>query len=173
MSRTKSPRLDVDTTRERLEKLGLQHAAEQLTEQLSLAVKETASPHRLIDTLLEIEISQREERRVRTALRLSGLPTGQTLSNFDFGFQPSVDRGRIETLATCAWIRERSTLLLQGPPGVGKTHLVWQSPWESVRSRPASRSPSSDWTSSSPPCAATPTCPRTGSDGRSTTTSRF
>ncbi|MGH7566211.1 MAG: IS21-like element helper ATPase IstB, partial [Gemmatimonadota bacterium] len=38
-------------------------------------------------------------------------------------FQPSLERSRIETLATCAWIRERETLLLQGPPGVGKTHL--------------------------------------------------
>jgi len=47
-----------------------------------------------------------------------------TLSNFDFAFQPSVERSRIETLATCAWIRERESLLLQGPPGVGKTHLA-------------------------------------------------
>lgn len=56
-------------------------------------------------------------------MRLSGLPTGQTLGNFDFSFQPSVERSRIETLATCQWIRENRTLLLQGPPGVGKTHL--------------------------------------------------
>jgi DNA replication protein DnaC len=32
--------------------------------------------------------------------------------------------GAIETLATCAWIREGFTLLLQGPPGVGKTYLA-------------------------------------------------
>jgi len=35
-----------------------------------------------------------------------------------------VERSRIETLATCAWIRERESLLIQGPPGVGKTHLA-------------------------------------------------
>lgn len=60
------------------------------------------------------ELSARDERRVRTSLRLSGLPTGQTLGNFDFAFQPSVERTRIETLATCAWICERESLL---PPG--------------------------------------------------------
>ena len=47
-----------------------------------------------------------------------------TLSSFDFAFQPSIERGRIETLGTCSWIREHYTLLLQGPPGVGKTHLA-------------------------------------------------
>ena len=30
----------------------------------------------------------------------------------------------IETLATCQWVRENRTLLIQGPPGVGKTHLA-------------------------------------------------
>jgi DNA replication protein DnaC len=82
------------------------------------------SPHRFIDQLIGAELAFREERRVRTSLRLSGLPNGQTLANFDFAFQPSVERSRIETLATCAWIREKRTLLIQGPPGVGKSHLA-------------------------------------------------
>ena len=55
---------------------------------------------------------------------LSGLPTGQTLASFDFSFQPSIERSRIETLGTCQWIRENRTLLIQGPPGVGTTHLA-------------------------------------------------
>ena len=121
---TPRPRVDLDATRERLLKLGLQHAAEQLEERLSATVKESVSPHRFLDELLDLELSCREERRIKTALRLSGLPTGQTLGNFDFSFQPSVDRSQIETLGTCAWIREKYTLLLQGPPGVGKTHLA-------------------------------------------------
>jgi DNA replication protein DnaC len=118
------PRVDLDITRERLQRLGLPHAAEQLGERITTAVKETTSPHRFLDDLLDAELGAREERRVRTSLRLSGLPLGQTLANFEFSFQPSVDRSRIETLATCAWIREAFTLLLQGPPGVGKTHLA-------------------------------------------------
>jgi DNA replication protein DnaC len=46
-----------------------------------------------------------------------------TSGEFDFAFQPSLDRRRIDTLATCAFIREHTTLLVQGAPGVGKTHL--------------------------------------------------
>jgi DNA replication protein DnaC len=77
-----------------------------------------------VGCLLQAETHQREERRIKTSLRLSGLPTGQALANFDYAFQPSVEKSRIETLATCAWIRERETLLFQGPPGVGKSHLA-------------------------------------------------
>lgn len=117
-------KLDLDRTRERLLALGLTHAAESLDGVLSEAVKDDASPHLAIDALLEAEISIREARRVKTGLRLSSLPTGQTLAEFDFAFQPSVERSKIDLLATCAWVRQAETLLIQGPPGVGKTHLA-------------------------------------------------
>jgi DNA replication protein DnaC len=117
-------KLDLDRTRERLLALGLTHAAESLDGVLSEAVKDDASPHLAIDALLEAEISIREARRVKTGLRLSSLPTGHTLAEFDFAFQPSVERSKIDLLATCAWVRQAETLLIQGPPGVGKTHLA-------------------------------------------------
>jgi DNA replication protein DnaC len=122
--KTPRPKVDLDVTRERLGRLGLQYAAERLEEQVSEAVRDSVAPHRFLDQLLESEITQREERRIKTALKLSGLPIGQTLGTFDFSFQPTIDRSRIETLGTCAWIRECYTVLLQGPPGVGKTHLA-------------------------------------------------
>jgi len=118
------PKVDLDATRDRLVKVGLSHAAEQLDELISEAVQGNTSPHRFVDRLLEEELRYREERRIRTSLTLSGLPTGQTVANFDFAFQPSLERSRIETLATCQWIRENRTLLIQGPPGVGKSHLA-------------------------------------------------
>ncbi|HEX5011355.1 MAG TPA: IS21-like element helper ATPase IstB, partial [Planctomycetota bacterium] len=123
-TRDTSPRLDIDATKERLQRLGLFQAAETLGEQLSEAVKEELPPHLLLDRLLQSELVARDERRVRTSLRLSALPPGQTLGSFDFSFQPSIEKSRIETLGTCAWVREKQNLLLQGPPGVGKTHLA-------------------------------------------------
>jgi DNA replication protein DnaC len=118
------PKVDIDATMNRLQRVGLEHAANQLSEHLADAVKGELPPHALLDRLLDDELAFREERRIRTSLRLSGLPTGQTLASFDFAFQPNVERSRIETLATCAWLRAKETLLIQGPPGVGKTHLA-------------------------------------------------
>jgi DNA replication protein DnaC len=117
-------KLDIDRSRERLERLGLAYAAEALPEALSRSVKDAVVPQAFMDQLLDAELSAREERRIRTALKLSNLPTGQTLADFDFGFQPAIERSRVETLATGAWIRAAETLLIQGPPGVGKTHIA-------------------------------------------------
>jgi len=66
----------------------------------------------------------REERRVRTSLKLSGLPRGRTIEDFDFTFQRGVDKRRIEMLSTCEYARMRDNVLLLGPPGAGKTHLA-------------------------------------------------
>ena len=118
------PKLDIDTTRDRLMALGCMHAAEQLDQMLTEAVRQEVPAHNFLDRLLQAELSGREGRRVKTSLKLSNLPVGQTLENFDFAFQPAIERSRIDTLATCAWVRNGETVLVQGPPGVGKTHLL-------------------------------------------------
>ena len=113
------PKLDIDTTRERLMALGCSHAADQLEEMLTEAVRQEIPAHSFLDRLLQAELSGREARRVKTSLKLSNLPVGQTLENFDFAFQPAIERSRIDTLATCAWVRQAETVLIQGPPGPG------------------------------------------------------
>jgi DNA replication protein DnaC len=118
------PTQDVEGLSKRLAALDLEFAAEGLPEVLTQAAKEAWGPPAFLDALIRMELERREERRIRIALKISGLPPGQTLASFDFAFQPAVERSRIETLATCGWLREKGTLLIQGPPGVGKTHLA-------------------------------------------------
>ena len=108
----------------RLQALRLVFAAEQLADLVSESVKEDWSSIQFLDALIRLELERQEERRVAQAIRISHLPSGPTVSNFDFAYQPSVSRSQIEALATCQWLRDRQGLLLQGPPGVGKSHLA-------------------------------------------------
>ncbi len=118
------PVLDIDATRDKLIGLKCQYAADALDGLLSDAVRNELPPHVFVDRLLKAEVDGREDRRVQTMLKSSKIPLGQTLENFDFGFQPAIERSRIDTLATCGWIRNSEVVLLQGPPGVGKSHLL-------------------------------------------------
>lgn len=119
-----SPRvkLDIDATREKLAALGLPHAVEALEGLLSEAVRAEMPAHVFLDRLLEAERSGREERRIRTMLKTAKIPSGMTLENF--AFQPAIERSRIGTLATSASIRNAEVVMMQGPPGVGKSHLL-------------------------------------------------
>ncbi len=90
---------DLDELCDRLTALGLTFAAEGLPELLTKAVKVDQGAPGLLRGLLESEQTSREERRIRTALRLSGLPTGQTIS------KPSTSRSsrRLSGATSMRW----------------------------------------------------------------------
>jgi DNA replication protein DnaC len=77
-----------------------------------------------MERLLGDELTMRETRRIKIALRTARLTTIKTLSSFDFTFQPSLDRNRILALAELAFIERKEIVHFLGPPGTGKTHLA-------------------------------------------------
>ena len=77
-----------------------------------------------IDTLLDEELSLRESRRVKAALKMGRLLNDQDAAGFDFSFQPSLDRNRILTLAGLDFIDRHEVVHFLGQPGCGKTHLA-------------------------------------------------
>lgn len=56
--------------------------------------------------------------------RLAGFPYLKTVEDFDFSFQPSIDKKRIKELSTLRFISGGENIVFLGPPGVGKTHLA-------------------------------------------------
>jgi DNA replication protein DnaC len=77
-----------------------------------------------IDSLLDEELSLRENRRVKAALKMGRLLNVKTLTGFDFTFQPSLDRNRILALAELDFINRHEVVHFLGQPGCGKTHLA-------------------------------------------------
>lgn len=110
--------------REHLAYLELSTAAEQLAPELDRALHEHSSPTQVLERLLEAEVEATRARRARTRLRYAHYPVLKTLSEFDFDFQPSLDRKLVAELSTLRFVEEKRNVVLLGPPGVGKTHLA-------------------------------------------------
>jgi len=77
-----------------------------------------------LDELLEEEVAQKEQRRIETALKISGLPFLKSIDEFDFVFHPKLDRQQVMSLFDLTFIRQNGNVIFLGPPGVGKTHLA-------------------------------------------------
>lgn len=79
---------------------------------------------RFLAALAELELAERETRRIQRHLLESRLPAGKTLATFDFAALPSVPRRRIEALAAGDWLDGGANLIAIGNSGAGKTHLL-------------------------------------------------
>jgi DNA replication protein DnaC len=82
------------------------------------------SPLEAMDLLLSEELTMRENRRVKVALMTSRLTQIKTLEQYNFSFQPSVDRNQILTLAQLGFVERKEVVHFLGPPGTGKSHLA-------------------------------------------------
>lgn len=107
-----------------LQRLRLPRIREILLERLKVAESEEHSYLTFLDDLLEEEVAAKEQRRIETALRISGLPFIKTIDDFDFTFHPHLDRQQVLALFDLTFLVRQENIILLGPPGVGKTHLA-------------------------------------------------
>jgi DNA replication protein DnaC len=80
---------------------------------------------RLLSVLFERELAERETRRLDRHRSESNLGADKTLGTFDFAQVPTISKAHVMALAEGdAWIEKGANLLLFGPPGSGKSHLI-------------------------------------------------
>lgn len=76
------------------------------------------------ETLLAAQMEATDARSCETIARLAGFPARKSLDDFDFAFQPSINRKQVTELCSCAFVERCENVVLLGPPGVGKTHIA-------------------------------------------------
>lgn len=123
----------TDRIRRHLVGLKMPRALEALQMTLSRIEQGEVSALEAIESLLGEEYTTRESRRIKMALQTARLPTVKTISGYDFGFQPSLDRNRVLALAELEFVERRQCVHLLGPPGTGKSHLAITLGVEAVR----------------------------------------
>jgi len=93
----------------------------QLAEQ---AVRERRTHLGYLETLLQAELEEREQRLIQRRLREARLPRMKTLEEFDFVRNPRVSAQQIHELAKGDYIAKAEPIIFIGDSGTGKTHLL-------------------------------------------------
>src|SRR5215475_7700290 len=108
-----------------LKQLRLGGMAAVLETRLHQAQAEPMVPIDLISCLVSDELTRRSDRLLERRRKQAGFrDANRTLDNFDFTFNPKMNRSLIFDLATAAFIGKREDALFLGPGGTGKSHLA-------------------------------------------------
>jgi DNA replication protein DnaC len=89
----------------------------------SVATKDVS----LTDALLELtdkELEFRNERASKIQIAVSAFPFEKDLTDFDFDYQPSINKKQIYDLNTLRFMENKENILFYGSSGVGKSHLA-------------------------------------------------
>lgn len=104
--------------------LGLESMSAALPEYLSMVGRGDKT---VVDALYELttsEMGAKDARRAEACVRQANFPYVKELADFDFSFQPSLNKGEIVDLSYLSFVQKAENVVFIGSPGVGKTHLA-------------------------------------------------
>jgi len=108
-----------------------------MTQSLDVRLQEASGNHlrhaEFLELILQDELLVRQERLIERRVKAAAFRDIKTLDEFDFSFNPSIPRKQIYELATCRFVHQGRDVLLLGPPGVGKSHLVQAVGYQAIK----------------------------------------
>ncbi|WP_240378209.1 IS21-like element helper ATPase IstB [Bacillus piscicola] len=103
--------------------LRLAETAKELPNMLREAESKGWTYSEFINQLLGYELACREEKNRAKLMKWAEFPQQLTLDQFKLEEQSAIGDKQLNVLKELSWIEENFTLIMMGPPGVGKTHL--------------------------------------------------
>jgi DNA replication protein DnaC len=117
--------IQLETVQARMEEMGLGFMAAGLESFLSEQAKQEGSLLDIVGSLLDIEYVPRRERAIKSRVKLSGLPSKKRLDDFDLSWlKGGLTATRLAELKSLRFIERKENVILLGPSGLGKTHLL-------------------------------------------------
>jgi DNA replication protein DnaC len=99
-------------------------AMRQLAPELLVTAKtQRWSPEEFLRTLVDAEITARDESNARARLRAAGFPVTKRLDDFDVAAS-SIPAATFDYLGSLEWVRAAENVCLIGPAGTGKSHML-------------------------------------------------
>ena len=109
---------------ENLEYLKLTQMSLHLDETIDFMNRNELSFTDALIKLTDYEIDMKEINMVRAMVKVAAFPHLKELKDFDFNFQPSVNKEQILDFETLRFIERKENIVFPGSSGVGKTHLA-------------------------------------------------
>jgi DNA replication protein DnaC len=113
----------MQTIKTKLRHFKLSGIYNSLEDRLFFAKEKSLSYADFLSLLLEDEENNRQDNSYKKRYAKAKLPAHKKVEDFDFTFQPSIDKRVINDAMTCQFIREKKNIVFVGNPGTGKTHL--------------------------------------------------
>lgn len=107
-----------------LEVLKLERIKENLDKYIELINKKEKDVVDALYELTNLEIELMNERAIYGCVRNAGFPFIKTFEDFDFSFQPTINKEQILDFKNLRFIENKENIIFVGSPGVGKTHLA-------------------------------------------------
>lgn len=118
-----------------LEELQLNRIKDNLDEHIGRINNKELDYIESLHELTNLEIQAREDRATHACVRVANFPYRKELKDFDFSFNPKINKEKILDFKHLRFIENKENILFLGVPGVGKTHLAISIGIEAAKNR--------------------------------------
>lgn len=114
----------MEKLKTKLRELKLAGMVKSLDSRNKYALEKKASYLEFLELLIEDEYVNRKSNSFSKRLNKSKIDTQKSIDDFDFNYQPELNKVQILDIMACRFIEENKNIVLMGKPGVGKTHIA-------------------------------------------------